>query len=452
MPTARATSDSSCVLLVTLDTTRRDYLGCYGDTRGITPNLDALAAEGLRFANAYSSAAATPMAHASILTGLNTYQHGLRVIAGSGGYRLRADVPTLATLLQCAGWKTAAFLSSFTVSEYYGLERGFDHWDNGLQGAASDVLKNDKKTQLATWDVDKHQRRSDVTTNQFIAWLDAPTTPFFAWVHYWDPHDAALTPPIEVMERFPPQSPKLDDRLRALYAAEVYFVDQQFGRLIEALKSKGLYERTVIAVIADHGEGLGDHEWWRHRLLFQEQVRVPFLLRLSSGPRGVEIAANVRCTDILPTLLDYLHQPAPTSIFGRSLRPLIESQPDEPRLVYADQLNKLDLNSNLVKQRPKDGLLYSIVDGDWKLIFNDEHPDAHLLFNLKNDPGERENLFTREPALAKELIGKLEALRPFQREPFAPVEDNMASQAQRALGALGYVGGGESASQPVETP
>lgn len=455
----RVTPGSPSVLLVTLDTTRRDHFGCYGDTRGLTPNLDALAAEGVRFASAYSTAASTPTAHASILSGLNPYQHGLRVIAGAGGYRLRPDAATLSTTLQAAGWATGAFLSSFTVSEHYGLQRGFSHWDNGLAGGSKGVLRDDPQTRLTTWDVEKHQRRSDDTTDAFLAWLETTRGPFFAWVHYWDPHDTALLPPLPVQERFPaPRSSSVPERMRALYAAEVAFVDEQFGRVLQRLKSNGLYDKTMIAVIADHGEGLGDHDWWRHRLLYQEQICVPFLLRLPGGPRGLEVKEIVRCTDLFPTLLDYLGAEAPAGLFGRTLRPLLSATGDASRLAYADQLNKLDLNSNMARQRPRDGLLYSVIEGDWKLIFNDEHVEASQLYNLKEDPGERDNRFLRDSDKARELRARLEALQPFQRSNFEPIVDAAGAAAERALGALGYLGSAEGEepgsldTQPVETP
>lgn len=446
------------MLLVTLDTTRRDHFGCYGNTAPITPNFDSLAAEGIRCDRAYATASVTPVSHASILTGLNPYQHQLRVIAASGGYSLPPEIPTLATILRAHGRRTAAFLSAFPVSEYYGLEHGFDTWDNGLSIAAESVIE--QKGDHLTWDPNRHQRRSDETTDRFLAWLEGAGGPFLAWVHYWDPHDPVLRPPPRFMEQFPPAGRRPTDQLRALYAAEVHFVDAQFGRIVATLKRKGLYERTIIVVVSDHGEGLGDHEWWFHRLLFDEQIRVPLLIRLP--PRVAGSAATriiepvVSTTDILPTVLDYLRVPQPKSIYGRSLRALIEGRPDAPRLAYADQLNKFDLNSNLQKQRPRDGLLYAIVDGDWKLIYNDEHADAHMLFNLAADPEEAQNLYRSQPAKAAEMIRRLEQLAPFRRVPFA--SGPMDEDALRALKSLGYVGDGaedeehDTSSQPTSSP
>ncbi len=437
----RATS----VLLVTLDTTRRDHFGCYGYPQPITPNFDALASEGVRFDRAYSTASVTPVSHASILTGLNPYQHQARVIAAASGFRLHESVPTLATILRTQGRRTAAFLSAFSVSEYYGLERGFDTWDNGLTVAADDVITSQQGGSHLAWDANVHQRRSDATTDRFLAWLEKGSGPFFAWIHYWDPHDAVILPPREFIEKFRPDGQRPTDQLRALYAAEVHYVDAQFGRIVSALRTRGEYDRTIVVVIADHGEGLGEHNWWFHRLLYEEQIHVPMLMRIPGAATGVVVTPVVRCTDILPTVTDYLRIAPSGATFGRSLRPLLEGRAEPPRPAYADALNKFDQNSNLHKQRPRDGLLYAVIQGDWKLIHNDEHADAHQLYNLANDPEESRNLFTQRPERARELKALLDSWQPYQREPFS--SGPLDPAALRALQSLGYVGDTEEAAE-----
>lgn len=432
-------------LLVTLDTVRADHFGCYGSTLGLTPALDALAAEGVRFERAYSSAAATPMAHASILTGLNPYQHQVRVIAGPSGFHLPATIPTIATVLKSTGRRTGAFLSSFTVSDYYGFERGFDVFDSGIKPGGT-AFQADRDGKLR-WDVQRNQRRADETTDQLVGWLEAARGPFAAWIHYWDPHDDVHKPPLEFMARFPPRTPQPDAARRALYEAEIAYVDSQFARVVAALRSRGLYDDTLIVVTADHGEGLGDHDWQFHRLLYQEQIRAPLLIKLPRDASARTVSEVVRCTDIYPTVLDYLGCAPPGKVFGRSLRALIEGKPDAPRLAYAEQLNKLDQNSNLVRQRPRDGLLYAIVEGDWKLIYNDEFADAHQLYHLRDDPREQRNLFEREPQRAAALQAKLAALDAFRRTPFEAGQTDPA--ALRALEALGYAGGTDEPAAPT---
>ena len=158
------------VLLVTLDTTRTERLSCYGNKYNTTPHLDAFADQAIKFDKTIVQASATPISHASILTGLNPYQHGVRVIYAASGYKLPEIVPTLATTLGKSGWTTAAFLSSFTVSEFFGLDQGFDVFDTSISGDINDKI-TEKNNGNWGWDVDKEQRRSDRTTDSAIKWL-----------------------------------------------------------------------------------------------------------------------------------------------------------------------------------------------------------------------------------------------------------------------------------------
>jgi len=171
------------VLLITLDTTRRDHLGCYGHEGELTPNLDALAGDGVRFDMAISTSASTPPSHASILTGLNNYQHGVRVIYAESGYRLPDEVPTLGSILRDLSWKTGAFLSSFTVSSFYGFDKGFDVFDEGLGVPVEESIKS-RPEGFWEWPLRQNQRRSDETTDRVITWLQQVEDPFFIWVHY----------------------------------------------------------------------------------------------------------------------------------------------------------------------------------------------------------------------------------------------------------------------------
>jgi arylsulfatase A-like enzyme len=424
------------VLLVTLDTTRRDHLGCYGAEGNPTPRLDALAAEGIRFDMAISPSAATPVSHASILTGLNPYQHGLRVIYADGGCRLSDGVPTLATWLQTRGWKTAAFLSSFTVSEFYGFDRGFDTFDNGLAAPAAGLMR---ATSNGFWDwpLGSSQRRSDATTDQACRWIGACPEPFFAWVHYWDPHDPVILPPAEFLSRYVTPEMQGDARLRAIYGAEVAYVDSQFGRLIDCLKERGLYDRTVIVVVADHGEGLGDHGWWHHRILYQEQIRVPLLLRVPGWPAGCTVADLVRTTDIAPTLLELLGIEVPPDLAGRSLKGLVHGQVEAPRVAYADAINLFDLNARMVEARPDDGLLYCAMDRDWKLIHRPKLEGKDELYNLSSDPLEQRNLLAGEPDQAARLLREIVRFGGFVTRPFGTALDPAVLERLRSLGYLG---------------
>jgi arylsulfatase A-like enzyme len=424
------------VILVTLDTTRADHLGAYGHPGDITPNLDALAQDGTRFDLAISAAAVTPVSHASILTGLYPFTHGLRVLSAEGGYRLPSTVPTLATVLKERGYRTAAIHSAFPVSAYFGFERGFDLFES-----FDSSMKVGPKG--ATWDLPKLQRRSDQTTDLALDFLGRSKEPFFLWLHYWDPHDAARVPPPEFLPADVPRN-ELGQPLpgRALYAAEMHYMDHEFGRLVQALKQSSEYERTIIVIVADHGEGLGDHGWEYHRILYQEQIHVPLIVRVPGVKQAASSAALVRSIDILPTVLDYLGVAGPKAVDGESLRNLLEGRPDHERTAYADQLNALDANAGgLVKSRPLDDFLFCAMDARWKLVYRPAHPRASELYNIRDDPHETQNQFTRHPEEAVRLERELGMFGGWVTKPFPPLGDAQArAQAQQALNSLGYAG------------
>ncbi|MCP4592910.1 MAG: sulfatase-like hydrolase/transferase [bacterium] len=436
------------VLLITLDTTRRERLGCYGCPRATSPNLDALAAEGYRFDNAIAQAAVTPVSHASILTGLNPPGHGARVLYAERGYRVSDSVPTMATLLAERGWHTAAYLSSFTVAELFGLDRGFAVYDSGCRDTRADQIRSDSHGVFG-WDMTVNQRRSDATTDQAIAWLEQKANrPFAMWVHYWDPHDTTELPPPEYLARFRPTGPTKEDRLSATYDAELAFVDANLGRLLEFLRTSGLYDRTLIVVVADHGEGLvsglAHHGWWRHRLLYQEQIRVPLIVRVPGSPEGGVIGATVRTIDILPTVLDYLGVTGTGEFDGASLRGLIAGRSEAPRLAYADALNGYDLTAGMVRVRPHDRILHSVSDQDWKLIYRPDQPAGSELYDLRQDPHELNNLYAPSHPQVERLLAELRRVSGFVDD--ARLFGGGSGQADviKRLGSLGYAGVSET--------
>ncbi len=438
---ARARTPRWNVVLLTLDTTRADYLGTYGRPGDPTPNLDGLAAQGTRFDRAIASASVTPVSHASILTGLDNREHGVRVLAGLCGYKLQPEIPTLATILQANGYATAAVHSAFPVSAYYGFDHGFDVFES-FEGA---IAKS--KAGTMSWPLQDLQRRSDDTTNIVLEELSRLDRPFFLWIHYWDPHDDVLLPP---EDRIPANVPRNNGRAvpsRELYGAEISYVDSQIGRLFDRLRASGEWEHTLVVVVADHGEGLGDHDWPFHRLLYQEQIRVPLILRAPGVDSTRAVAETVRTTDIAPTVLDYLGLHAPRAMSGRTLRPLLEGRPDAPRAAFADQINGYDLNAAMLTKRPLDDFLYAVVDQGWKLVWRPLHPEASELFHLDADPGELANLLASEPAQLARLQALLARHDGWVTAPCHTSDEaglDLAA-AQQVLSELGYAGGGSTA-------
>ena len=431
------------VVLITLDTTRADALSCYGAPAGSSPRLDELSAEGTRFDLALATSSITPVSHASILTGLDNQRHGVRVISADSGFRLRPGVPTLASVLREQGWTTAAVHSAFPVSSHYGFERGFDVF----QSIEAD-FRVDEHGHF--WDTKTFQRRSDETTDLAIDWLRGAREPFLLWVHYWDPHDPARVPPEEELPADLPRGQGGWIRpSRELYALEVRFMDRQIGRLLDALRATQGWERTLVVVIGDHGEGLDDHGWWGHRLLYQEQARVPLLVRVPGTEHRAAVPELVRTTDVYPTVLDYLGLAAPAAVDGRSLRDLMEGRGDATRVAYADQLNGYDLNSAISKYRPHDEFVYAVVEGGWKLLWRPEHPAESELFDLAADPREQTDLFELRPDQALRLKRLLAEKAPWVTAPFLPEGGGGdVSAAARALSALGYTEGGARGAGP----
>ncbi|HIG10198.1 MAG: sulfatase [bacterium] len=439
------------VILVTLDTTRPDFFGCYGASGDLTPRLDALAQGGARFDMAISASAVTPVSHASILTGQLPYQHGLRVLAAPGGFRLPETVPTLASILGARGYTTAAIHSAFPVSRIYGFERGFDLFED-----LSNVDLEQKQDGGQGWDVSRGQRRSDQTSDMAIRFLQDCDEPFFLWLHYWDPHDMVLTPDKEFMAGREPTSPA--DTMafwREMYALEISYVDREFGRVLDALEEGGRDRDTLIAVISDHGEGLDDgerrHGWRAHRILYQEQVHVPLILAVPGGPRGLVVDSLVRSIDVFPTVLDYLDVAPPAGVEGLSLRPLLEGRKDAPRMAYADQINGWDANAGMVRHRPQADFLHMAMDDTYKLIYRPSFPDQSELYNYRRDPGEILDLFGREEFRATRvaLLSDLAARAGWVLAPFQADGEPMSERDRAILQKLGYTGDGEAASEAL---
>lgn len=428
------------VILVTLDTTRADFFGSYGRPGDPTPSFDALAADGTRFDLAISTASLTPVSHASILTGLNNRDHGLRVLSAEGGFRLGADVPTLATVLRGQGYETAAVHSAFPVSSVFGFQNGFDVFES-LEG---DVVPLGPKGERRTWDLRRLQRRSDDTTNRALEFVHATEQPYFLWIHYWDPHDAVLMPPKEQLPQNLYRKNAAGDVVPSfeLYEAEVRYVDSQFGRLIAALKENGTYDDTIVVVVSDHGEGLGDHGWEHHRILYQEDIRVPMMVRVPGKRTTPAVSSVVSTTDIYPTVLDYLGIAPPRPVSGTSLRTLMEGGQAAPRVVFADQVNGYDWNAHMVDDHPQYDFLYCAMDDRWKLIYRPTRPAESELYDVRADPHEVRNRFAEQPEEVRRLQRELAKHDGWVTAPLEGDAGGGTSQGQQsALNALGYAGG-----------
>ena len=422
------------VVLITLDTTRADHLGCYGYPKATSPHLDRLAAQGVLFTHAIAQASVTPVSHASILTGRDPYHHGLRVMHGMSSHRLADSQVTLAEVLKAAGYRTGAFVSAFPVSERFGLHQGFDVFDaDFLEEPAEELVTKEGIVNTGT-----NQRRADETTRRALAWLDEAEAPTFLWIHYFDPHDPLLLPPGVAA---PADPTRVRKQLRELYDVEIRYMDEQIGRVLARLDEDGRAGETVVAVVADHGEGLGDHGWWSHGILYQEQIRVPLILRAAAAEAGRRVERLVRTTDLAPTLLDLAGVPSEDHppMDGRSLVPLLRGEsPDPGQTAYADSVNTLTYHIAHGVTDRKDEMLFAIVDGPWKYIHHAIRPDRSELYNLADDPGEKHNRIGADAAVAGRLRAELES-RSYRPPDPSKTPDEMSPEDLERLKSLGYV-------------
>jgi arylsulfatase A-like enzyme/Tfp pilus assembly protein PilF len=396
------------ILLVTLDTTRADRLGCYGYAKARTRHIDRLAAEGVRFEHAFSPAPITLPAHASILTGLYPFEHGVR---NNGNFYLSERFDTLATRLSTYGYPTAAFVSAFVLDRRYGLARGFDVYDDRMQVPPAQVVSLEA------------ERRGDRTELALAAWLDqqaAGGRPFFAWLHLYDPH-----------EPYRPPNPFRDAFADSPYDGEIAFTDAIVAAVLDRLSQLGMIDHTIVAVIGDHGESLGDHGEETHSMfVYDAAIRVPLLLwRPGRLPAGRVISEPVRATDLAPTLLELVGAPPLEVPHGRSLLPAINgtASRDAPPIYAETYLPRFYLNW---------APLLTLRDDRWKFI---DAPKPEL-YDLSNDAAEYENLTAAQPRTAEAMRVALERLTGGSTGSMN--SGRLDQETVEKLAALGYVGVG----------
>ena len=391
------------VILVTLDTTRADHLGMYGYANGLTEAFDQFAQQGVVFENAYAPAPITLPSHATMLTGLYPPEHGLRL---NGEDRLSADIPVLPEILKQHGYETAAFVSAFVLNSKFGLNRGFDAYDDDLSKATAEAFSGERR------------RDGKDVMDSALSWLGLrKSKPFFCWIHLYDAHGLYDMRKEMFGQRFA-QTP-----YDAGIAAELL----QFERLTSFLKEKQLTNNTMVVVVADHGEGLDEHLENEHGLLvYNTTLRVPLVFSGAGHCQpGLRISEPVSLVDLMPTLLDLLGIPISNQVRGRSLRPALRGATIAPVPCYAEAETPFSVN----RWCP----LRTLISGQWKYI----HTNQPELYDLKNDPSELTNLITQAADQAVNLRNRLEELQEsFVR--VAPVKTNLSEADIAKLSTLGY--------------
>ena len=396
------------IILITIDTLRADYLGCYGNTRIPTPNLDALAAQGTIFDRAYCQAPMTPPSHASILTGTYPPTHGVRDFTSSG---LRAGFPTLASILKRSGYNTAAFVSAYVLDSVWGFNQGFDYYYDHFEPKEFQGVNPGNV-----------QRKAGETITLANDWLSKkPRTPYFLWVHLFDPHHD-YNPPEPFHSRYASD----------LYGGEVAYADHELGRLFDALRANGDWDRSLIVAVSDHGEGRGEHEEYEHGFfLYEATLRIPLIVKLPKGatkqaPRIRDVVASV---DIAPTIVQVAQAQADRQV------------PMQGRGLLAQVLGKGGASASIaygetLYPRTTFGWseLAAFVEGNFKYI---EAPSPEL-YDLVADPEEQSNLYATRRAMADGLRQKLNLARSRMANQTGAASSTDSERIE-ALRALGYV-------------
>ncbi len=405
------------VLLVTLDTTRADHLACYGYAGVSTPNLDAVAGRGVLFEQAAAAAPLTLPSHATIMTGMYPTFHGVRV---NGNTALGDDQTTLAEVLSARGYATGAFIAAFVLDGRWGLKQGFEHYDDNFD------LKKYKHLDLGAV-----QRPGNEVVDAALAWLDAEKSkPFFAWVHLYDPH-TPYAPPEPYASTYGRRGTS------GLYDGEIAFMDEQIGRLTNWLEKNGLDKKSVIVLVGDHGEALGSHGESTHGyFIYDYAMHVPFLVATPfDSLRGKRVATQVSTSDVFPTILELAGAASPDKVQGRSLVGLM-----------FDPARKNDVPAYSESMAPSLQLgwsaLHALRTARFKYI---DAPRAEL-YDLSQDSGERVNILSGSPDVARRMKAELDRLMTeTSRGAPAPQAADLDKETMERLSALGYVGAPVSA-------
>ncbi len=401
--------DRPNVILVTIDTLRADHLSCYGYRTVETENLDRLAAEGVRFANAASTVPFTLPAHSSIMTGTYPPYHGVRE---NVGYFLDEDIPTIAELLAAHGYATAGFVSAFVLDARWGISRGFETYFDNFDVASQRVVN------LASV-----QRDGRETVEEAVRWLDQRDPgPFFLWLHLFDPH-----------EPYAPPEPFLS-RYTHPYDGEIAYTDELIGDFRAALEGRGLLASSLLILTGDHGEGLGDHgEGYHGYFVYDSTVHVPLIIRAPfDGLAGRVVTDAVSHVDLLPTILASVGVGTPDNVQGASLIPLLLDLGDtQDRAVYTESYYPL-FHYGWAPLRSIRTTRYKYIDVP--------RPE---LFDFVDDRGEESNLFDDRRSVAENLEQRLSTLvATLERgEEGAAREPDLDEATLQQLQALGYVAG-----------
>jgi len=434
------------VLLISIDTLRADHLGCYGYSRATSPAIDALAARGVLFEQAYSHSPKTAMSHMSIMTGLLPGAHGVEQWMPQGSARLSDDIPTLATLLKPYGYATFAYTGGGHVRGELGFDQGMDSYETGTEVVGTFEKLGDHILRYAH---------------------TSPDRPFFAFAHTYEVHDPYVprlpyrnlfTDPrysgriiasydelsAQVGTEWESQhalywqhvdagNPQDVQRLKDLYDGAIRLTDDQVGKLIDRLRTAGILDRTLIILLSDHGEEFLDHGMFLHEQVYEELLHVPLIMVLPAGAgaphQGRRETAVVRLIDVLPTVLDLVGVPIPSHVQGTTLLPLLDGGGGPPVEVASSW---------------REGGWYALRRGDDKFMRfeSDGQTVRRELYTVTTDPREQHNLVATRATVAADLERGLDEIvaegRAFQAKQRRGRDVAPSAETLERLRALGY--------------
>src|SRR5215831_3732096 len=411
------------IILITLDTTRADRMGFLGSTSGLTPNLDALAKESAIFTRAFSQAPLTPPSHATILTGTYPQYHQVN----NFGVPLSERLPYAPSILKAQGYQTAAFIGALALDPGAGaapgFDRGFDTYDAGYGHSPSG---SDRYHSV--------ERRGGEVVERALAWLNKhPRGPFLLWVHLYDAHDP-----------YEPPEPYATKYASAPYDGEIAYADSCVGKFLTQLKARGLYRSSIIAVMADHGEALGDHGEETHGIfLYDATIHVPLLIKLPAPARaakleGKRVDTRVGLVDVLPTILEESGIPIPKEVQGQSLLGMMKPSPKTDAAAAQDRPSyaESDYGHNAYGWAS----LHALRTG--KYLYLDA--PRRELYDQAADPKAERNLATSSTAVTSTLAGQLDSFRQKTSSISEAPKSNTDPETQEKLAALGYVSTGNA--------
>lgn len=459
------------VLLISMDTTRKDHLSCYGYEDETTPNIDRLAKESLRYDNCVAVSNWTLPTHASMLSGLYPITHGARWVTqdmehisgkknalneqgkkfislASPAGLMSSDCQTLAETLNYVGYRTGAVVSNFTyVNKAFRLDQGFDHYDDRIGTTAA------------------RYRRADEITDEALTWLQESEQekPFFMFLNYMDPHKI-YSPPKPYDTKFAkgpspfklntykkrsafyhktrgavmetgtgrPIRPEEHRILTQHYNGEIAFMDHHIGRLLDSLRQQNLYDNTLIFITADHGESLGEHQIMGHAFsMYEPEIAVPMLVKMPNSSRTGAIDYGVQHPDIMPTVLEVLELPPHTGVQGISML-----NPSNRDLVACEYI----FTQHVKRWKRYDYVQHALYRDGMKYIEYDSRTNPPELYNIQDDPSELVNLIASQPDVARELKAGLDRWReeylPLQEMELGPTND----EHYKRMIQLGYAG------------